>query len=588
MNRHFWRACRRESAVTLIELLVAIIIAAVFFAVAVPFFVQAMQTSAQDRTRVLAVNAAQDRIEKIHQLAYNQIAADKSSPSSTPNLYNANFANKAFGPTWAVQTASGPRTLDVDYVVAEQAAVSGQSAAYKKVTITVSWTTSSHGIPQQHSVALSTVVYAQYAGPQITTFVVSPITQDLISSTSVTLTVTINAGDLQSMQTTTVNGVPISGHVTFKITSATGGASATTVSVPYNGTTTYTTTWSAPGGTGVADGYYTFEATAYSTTAFAGNSWQISKRMETDAPPAPASVSAYGSTAADGVLVSWTGVTANDLDHYVVRRTLGASTVTVAPTLPVGSTAYTDATAVANQPYTYTVEAVDALNHPSSKTAPVQWVAPGSPPNPVQDLQGSQLTSYYNNIDLSWLAPTPVPGITVNAYHVYAAGSPHPALGELVDTVSSGTSDNNLTQPWNSTVYYQVKAVSSTLAESSSWASIASTTPAQTTGTVDGSPWIRVTLGDEPLYTLNVTNKVASKTTFTLWYRGPAGTSTAVQIGAGRYAKKIDDVVTWTGLHAGSAANSYELQWGTTGVADGPVSGAALTVNVTVPVNSPW
>jgi prepilin-type N-terminal cleavage/methylation domain-containing protein len=590
MTRHIRPVDRREGGFSLIELLVAMVIATVFFAVAVPMFVQAMRASAQDRTRVLALNAAQDRIEKIHQLAYNQVEADKLHPELTPNLYNSDFANEQFGPTWKVKTAAGTRLLTVDYVVAPHAAVSGHSAAYKQVTITALWTTSSQGGPQQHSVVLSTIVYAQFAGPQITTFVVGPIISDLITSTSVTLTATINSGDLQAMLPATINGTTLSGYVTFKISSASGGASAKTITVLYNDTATYTTTWLAPGGTGVADGFYTFEATAYSTTDYAGNSWQISKRIETGGPPAVTDLSAFGSSTAGGVEVSWTGVTANDLDHYVVMRTLGATT-TVAPKLSVGSTAYTDVTAVANLDYTYTVTAVDALDNPNltPATTGVQWVAPGAPPNPAQSLQGSQPTSYYNNIALSWLAPATIPGITVNGYHVYAAGGPHALTGELVDTVSSGTNDNSLTQPWNSTVYYQVKAVSSTLSESSNWASIATTAPAQTTGLVGAAPWIKITLGAEPLYTLNVTNNVANKTTFTLWYRGPSGTGTAVEVGSGQYAKKTGDVVKWTGLHAGSASNSYELRWGgSSGVADGPISGANLTVSVAVPVSSPW
>jgi hypothetical protein len=55
-----------------------------------------------------------------------------------------------------------------------------------------------------------------------------------------------------------------------------------------------------------------------------------------------------------------------------------------------------------------------------------------------------------------------------------------------------------------------------------------------------------------------------------------------------QYAKKAGDVVTFAGLHAGPSSTSYELTWGTSGVADGPVTGSNLTVNISVPVTSPW
>jgi hypothetical protein len=153
----------------------------------------------------------------------------------------------------------------------------------------------------------------------------------------------------------------------------------------------------------------------------------------------------------------------------------------------------------------------------------------------------------------------------------------------------TGTSDTTITQNWGGTQYYQVKAFSTvggTL--STSWASIAVTTPAQPTTSVGGTPWLNVAVGAEPLYTLNVTNNVAKNTWFTLWYRGASGTGTRVQVGSSQKATKVGDAVSWSGLHAGPSTTSYELTWGTNGVADGPVAGANLTVNINVPVTSPW
>ena len=177
-----------------------------------------------------------------------------------------------------------------------------------------------------------------------------------------------------------------------------------------------------------------------------------------------------------------------------------------------------------------------------------------------------------------------IPGVGISGYRIYAADGPSDASeGEIARTVLQ-TGDSTLTQDWNSTVYYQVKPVNSTGVEASSWASIAATTPSQTTQLLDGTPWIAVTLGNEPLYTLNVTNNVDKNTTFTLWYRGASGADEATQVGSGQRVNKIGGIATWTGLHAGPSNTSYELRWAS-GQADGPIAGPNLVVGVSVPVS---
>ena len=337
------------------ELLIAGTIATIFFAVAVPMVVNAIRAVGQDRMRVLAVNAAQDRIEKIHHLAYNQIAADKADPTSTPNFYNPNWSSKEFGPTWTVQTASGERSLTVDYAVSATPAT-GASAAYKTVQITASWITHASNGDQPHAVTLSTIVYQQYTGPQITRFFVSPVNdQDQVTSSGVRVIVTLNPADLQSMESMTVGTQELLGEVKFTWAMASGGG-GDSFTLDYNGTASYVHDWTLPGGAGapgVYDGIYTFTATAYASTGGAGNTWQVSKRVETGPPQSVSQLKAMGSSTVGGVLLTWIGSASADVDHYLITRTGGDSFTSVS--LPRDAAAYTDTTAAPNENYSYTV-----------------------------------------------------------------------------------------------------------------------------------------------------------------------------------------------------------------------------------------
>ena len=525
MSRHFWRACRGESGVTLMELLVAMIIAAVFFAAATPFFVQAISVGSGDRMRAIAMNAAQDRIEKLHQLDYDSIKVENLNDPAFYPVDVGGTPHGFFGPTWSVQTASGVHTLTVSYTVDTKAATT-DSAPYKLVTITVSWTKPQG--TETESLTNKTVVYRQFAGPQITLFTLNPepstqtingVTKDsLINSTTVQLTVTINAGNIPAMRPVVVGGQTLRGFVKFTATSESGAS--TTLVAYYNSTdeTHYTTTWTVPGGAGVGDGYYTFTAIAYTASRVQGNSWTRSGFVESGPPAAVTGLLASGAKDVNGVNLTWTGSTSSDLDHYLVTRSGGVAFTPV--TLAKGSTAYSDGSAVANTAYTYTVTGYDVFGKTSTASTTTQWVDPGAPPNQVLNLKGSQSSATDNHITLSWDPPTALAGVTIAGYKVYAAGN----TTTPVDTVT-GTSDTTITQNWGSTQYYQVKAFSTVGgALSNDWALIAVTTPAQSTVSVGGTPWLNVAVGAEPLYTLNVTNNVAKNTWFTLWYRGVSGT----------------------------------------------------------------
>jgi prepilin-type N-terminal cleavage/methylation domain-containing protein len=180
MNRHFWRACDRRghAGLTLVELLVTIIIAGIAFAAIVPVVVQAMRAGQGDRARALALSVAQDRVEKVRELGYEEL--------TTTNLEDPDFHFGLFGPTSNGPDGTTDRVFDVVYAVTEvPVSLTDTRIAFKKVTVTVDW----RGAPYPHrSVSLSTVVYRQSAGPRIVDASLDVTKLDATSKTEIAMT----------------------------------------------------------------------------------------------------------------------------------------------------------------------------------------------------------------------------------------------------------------------------------------------------------------------------------------------------------------------------------------------------------------
>ena len=127
MSRHFWRACNRGAGFSFVELLVTIIIAAIAFAAMVPVFVGASQKASGNKARNIALNVAQDRLEKIRQLDFDQITID--------NVESATFAGGQFGTEFTTSSGGVDKVFDVAYDLQNQGG-SGAMPAYVRVRVT--------------------------------------------------------------------------------------------------------------------------------------------------------------------------------------------------------------------------------------------------------------------------------------------------------------------------------------------------------------------------------------------------------------------------------------------------------------------
>ena len=451
------RARRDARGFSMVELLVTIVIAGIAFAALVPVFVQAEQKTSADNMRNLALNLAQDKIERVRSLSYSVITAANlhangsnvgtqfGSPSTTNEL---NPVTNTIVPVNLDN--NGGRQLIIYYGV-QDATGTTDITAYKIVTVTVWW----KGNPAPvKPVVLKTEVYGQYAGPQLIAPLVvtpSPDANDWITQkglTSVVFSATVNSAQAGNTW-----------GVSFDVSDPSGGLS----SVALSGTKVTGAQWSAtwPMAT-VPDGHYIVSATAYAlnadgTAGVAGNTLTRDVRLERD-PPGPVALTAL---AGDGsVNLSWDLLTSDQVVSYRVYRGDLAGQEDAKPLTEVSdlTNCYRDTSVVNGQTYYYKVIAVDVNGNLLALSDPnviERSAAPAAILNPVYPPAVTVTSASYSakSIPLMWTSAAGVAG-----YYVYRNGGADPIQYVRQPEAKTWT-DSDV--DWGTTYTYTIRALSS-------------------------------------------------------------------------------------------------------------------------------
>jgi prepilin-type N-terminal cleavage/methylation domain-containing protein len=572
MKRHTKWAWHREAGFSFIELLVTIVIASIAFAAMVPLFVQAQQASSADKMRAVALNLAQDRIEKLRQVGFELI--------TRANLASDAFYFGEFGSTWKEQTETGQRDFTVAYSVTDkQVSTTDTRVAYKVVTVTVDWV----GPPNPHKTAvLTTMIYRQDSGPELADFLI--LTSDLgptdttksnsetgIVRSPVHMQATINAADLDSMKSTDV-GVPphaVVGRVDFLVTSSTGAASPT-ISVPYVPYPTkpepavFSAEWPVPAPLdtpGAADGLYTFKAVAFTAMGSPGNSWELTYRVERGAPASVANL--QGTASLTSASLTWDASTTGDVDHYVVRRTGMVDVVVPKKSGSMGFQETFAAPVPKGTAYSYSVYAVDWKGL-ESVAAVKNLVAgdTGLAPNPATNLGGEV---FGDVVRLTWTAPTTPPAVL--GYRVYQT------IGGITKPFTTASATLDVTQGWGISALYQVKPYGVGDVEALAWATLL-------VGQTNVGGWLSMVTSAQLLYTLNIQNTTKDTlSTLRLYYLGAAGADPEKEMLPAKLNVAPNATASWTNL----AAGKYRWDWpgpGNSGTKSrtGWCTGAVLTI----------
>jgi len=522
-----------------VELLVTIIIAGIAFAAMFPLFVGAQQQQASDGFRTIGVNLAQDMIERVRQLDYDQI--------ETSNLRDPDFANHQFGLTQNVSSAgSSVRTFHtVGTVSLKPDGSTVGKEAYKLVTVEVWW----DGPPSPvKRTVLQTYVYRQYAGPQIVNLTPPPsmLGEDLYTPlSSIKLTATIANNDVSSMVYNSAKG-----WVTFAVAALNGSYSLSTgntVKTSDSGMPSmYSWTWDA---SGAPDGKYVLSAKAVSALQRPGNVYERTVIVDKQAPPP---VTNFVITPQNGSLsLSWDPSTEGDISHYQIWRGGASGAETLLVDNYVG-TAYLDIGLTNGTTYYYYIKAVDIygpkvwLPCAEKSEAPAVPAVDGNPPTAPSGLDATTVPQS-GQINLVWTAsqdnPPPATPSGVARYVVErSASSTGPWTQLTTNCVTANFTDTTVGH--NSPLYYYRVMAFDVAGNPSGYSNVDS---AQTDGPPTGSLKLNNKVGGK-IYV-----KVKYNTTPPVYYN----TSGAVVASTFNTSINNNNDRTWSNLPAGS----YTVLW---------------------------
>jgi type II secretory pathway pseudopilin PulG len=536
-------ARRGGAGFSFVELLITIVIAGIAFAAMVPLFVQAQKQTSADNMRNVTMQIAQEKIEKIRMLDYDQV--------TQANLDDEAFYDGAFGNSYLYQGGSGStRTLTVTYVVSKVPATLSDGTEtpdgrenYKQVEVEVSWS----GPPEPvRPSSLTTSIYRQYAGAAIRTFNVGPATifevvdgKYTITGGPVVLDAYIAPEDIEGMNADL--GDPTipeikrrMGYVKFVISAQNGTDYVSeAVYIPVTGEPGhYQFTWD---NSEAPDGVYVFAAIAVSGTQQQGTSASVAFSLAALSPPAPTGLIAF---VGDGVAyLSWDTAPIGDFGHYEVYRSDDGVTFTLlAGDLPAPT--YTDTGLTNGATYYYQVRVADDagnLSDPSATITVVPEVVDDTTPPTVPGSFTATAVPDTPTVALSWGDATDLKS-GVRGYIIERSADG--ATWIEIQGDYSQTAYTDVSAGWGSTWFYRVKAVDN-VGNASAYA---------TAGPVTTDPL--------PMRTLAVTNNegihlyvwVRSVTTG-MWYTS-TGVGSLTQP-TGTKILKTGGSKTWVNLPAG-------------------------------------
>jgi type II secretory pathway pseudopilin PulG len=544
----------------MVELLVTVLIAGIAFAAMVPFFVGAQQKNADDNMRVITLQLARDKIEKLRQLDYDAI--------TQANLDDELFADGQFGNTYVLKSGTGAtRNVSITYVVANRptGSANGQES-YKQVEVSVAWSAPPSPV---YPAVLSTVVYKQYAGPQIIEFDIDPnvleeVQPDVwnITGTPTAIDVYIAPDDIGLMIPAGEADQSKWGYVHYSVTALQGVYNvAEDVRVPVTGEPGhYSWTWD---NSAVASGIYVIQAVAYSSGKQQGNSVSIAITVKVTNPPAPTNL--VGTPMDGRIQLTWDPTPITDFlpdGRYALETSTDAGATWSALGGTLTTPVYLDSGLTNGSDHYYRVRVYDTDGNASPYSAvlgPVQpslatdTVAPTVPGGfAVAKVAGKQ------NIHLSWMPSTDggTPTSGVMGYDVERSSSAGGPWSQIRSATVFGQvilDDTNV--GWSATWYYRVQAVDNAGNASGYTAVLSATTDPQ------------------PKHNLSVTNNtgsaisvwVQSATTGAYWNQN--GTSQPTQPGGVTLSKNgSNKTKTWNNLpedtyNVFTASLSKATQW---------------------------
>lgn len=406
----------KDGGFTLIEVMVAALLLLVAMAGFVPFFLSGLGQASSVRYKSIATNIAREHMEQIRQLDYREV----ESYSATE--------------TYKRDESATSIPFSVDCMVVEDTA-----SKLKKVTITVAWV----GPPKVSAASITTLVYQQFLGPRGAFLEVNPTSSDPLGTpfrmitgsrpTPKTVIVKYHLAesdwgfvytDLNQPTMAKIPGVYMrldfvdDQGIRIPVGEADDDNKITNVFIPPPTVGTdgrvkdiwFEYSFDA---NLIPDGYWEIQATAYNSRNEPGNTWRLRVRVEMGPPAAPTTFVATPQDDNQTVILTWTGGSERDRDHYVLTRYsyhADGSSNTWSTELPALDSEYTDQGSIASavdpwgldgskNSYEYDLYAVDTIGqqgdaaHANTQLPPSVTTTTTTPPTTIPPATTSTSTT---------------------------------------------------------------------------------------------------------------------------------------------------------------------------------------------------